>query len=58
MYLSVSPCHDDKHILDGDQLPTRSAARRGGRWKEVGRNEKKEVDSLHDIIDILSQDVE
>lgn len=58
MYLSVSPCYDDKQILDGNQYPTRRAARRGGRWKEVERNEKKEVDSLHDIIDVLSQDVE
>jgi hypothetical protein len=55
MYLPVSPCHDDKQILDGNQYPTRRAARRGGRWKEV---ERKEKDLLHDIIDVLSQDVE
>jgi hypothetical protein len=40
--------------------PTTESKSSEGGWEMDGekRREKKEVDSLHDIIDVLSQDVE
>jgi hypothetical protein len=55
MYLRVSPCHDDKFSRGTNTRLEEKRGEVGGGRREMSRREKG---LLHDIIDVLSQDIE